>query len=171
MKFTETLWLCRAADEARSCEANKFKHVDRLECTPLSGMVYCWQEWANLMRAARGRFSISPAHHCGVPYQKRPSQVLNQPKLARRWRGGTTLLQQRAPRSCTVFVMTPPMNTPVREGETIEGSRTMRNRPYPVLKCSSCTGSNLKKLPISSRRGDNSDIITRPLQWCPRRPP
>ena len=29
----------------------------------------------------------------------------------------------------------PPMNTPVREGETIEGSRTMRNRPYPVLKC------------------------------------
>ena len=30
----------------------------------------------------------------------------------------------------------PPMNTPVREGETIEGSRTMRNRPYPELKCS-----------------------------------
>jgi len=29
------------------------------------------------------------------------------------------------------------MNTPVREGETIEGSRTTRNRPYPVLKCSS----------------------------------
>ena len=29
------------------------------------------------------------------------------------------------------------MTTPVREGETIEGSRTMRNRPYPVLKCSS----------------------------------
>jgi len=28
------------------------------------------------------------------------------------------------------------MNTPVREGETLEGSRTMRNRPYPVLKCS-----------------------------------
>ena len=26
------------------------------------------------------------------------------------------------------------MTTPVREGETIEGSRTMRNRPYPVLK-------------------------------------
>jgi len=25
----------------------------------------------------------------------------------------------------------------LREGETIEGSRTMRNRPYPVLKCSS----------------------------------
>ena len=29
------------------------------------------------------------------------------------------------------------MITPAREGETIEGSRTMRNRPYPVLKCSS----------------------------------
>ena len=29
------------------------------------------------------------------------------------------------------------MNTPVREGETIEGSLTMRNRPYQVLKCSS----------------------------------
>ena len=28
------------------------------------------------------------------------------------------------------------MNTPVRVGETIEGSRTMRNRPYQVLKCS-----------------------------------
>ena len=28
------------------------------------------------------------------------------------------------------------MNIPVREGETIEGSRTTRNRPYPVLKCS-----------------------------------
>ena len=32
--------------------------------------------------------------------------------------------------------MTPPMNTPVREDETIEGSRTMRNRPYQVLKSS-----------------------------------
>ena len=32
--------------------------------------------------------------------------------------------------SCTVFVMTSPNeHTPVREGETIEGSRTMRNRP------------------------------------------
>ena len=31
------------------------------------------------------------------------------------------------------------MNTAARprEGETIEGSRTMRNRPYPELKCSS----------------------------------
>ena len=33
------------------------------------------------------------------------------------------------------------MNTPVREGETIEGSRTMRNRPYPVLKCSRHPGA------------------------------
>ena len=51
-------------------------------------------------------------------------------------RGGTTLLQQAA---CTsilyrVCYESPPMNTPVREGETIEGSRTMRNRPYQVLK-------------------------------------
>jgi len=38
------------------------------------------------------------------------------------------------------------MSTPAREGETIEGSRTMRNRPYPVLKC--------------SRWGDPSDIRT-----------
>ena len=30
------------------------------------------------------------------------------------------------------------MSTPAREGETIEGSRTTRNRPYPVLKCSRC---------------------------------
>ena len=29
-----------------------------------------------------------------------------------------------------------PKGCPVREGEPIEGSRTMRNRPYPVLKCS-----------------------------------
>ena len=32
------------------------------------------------------------------------------------------------------------MNIPVREGETIEGSRTTRNRPYPVLKCSEGEG-------------------------------
>ena len=31
------------------------------------------------------------------------------------------------------------MCIPVREGETIEGSRTTRNRPYPVLKCSRMT--------------------------------
>ena len=37
-------------------------------------------------------------------------------------RGGTTLPRQRAPRSCTVFVMTPPNeHTTVREGETIGG--------------------------------------------------
>ena len=35
------------------------------------------------------------------------------------------------------------MNTPVREGETIEGSRTMRNRPYPVLKCSSTSSTQV----------------------------
>jgi len=41
-----------------------------------------------------------------------------------------------------VFVMTPPdeHTSEGREGETIEGSRTMRNRPYPVLKCSNDAG-------------------------------
>ena len=41
------------------------------------------------------------------------------------------------------------MSTPAREGETIEGSRTTRNRPYPVLKCSrsnSITSSIVEKL-------------------------
>ena len=33
-----------------------------------------------------------------------------------------------------VFVMTPPNEHTSEGGETIEGSRTMRNRPYPVLK-------------------------------------
>ena len=36
------------------------------------------------------------------------------------------------------LLWTPPINTPVREGE---GSRTTRNRPYPVLKCSINQGS------------------------------
>ena len=60
-------------------------------------------------------------------------------------RGGTTLLRQRAPRSFLYRVCydPPPMNTPVRVGETIEGSRTMRNRPYPVLKCSSAMALDL----------------------------
>ena len=47
------------------------------------------------------------------------------------------------------------MNTPVREGETIEGSRTMRNRPYPVLKCSTrlehCLNTH-KQAPNSNER-------------------
>ena len=40
------------------------------------------------------------------------------------------------------------MNTPVREGETIEGSRTMRNRPYPVLKCSNHVGNASLKIGV-----------------------
>ena len=53
-------------------------------------------------------------------------------------RGGTTLLRQRAPRSCTVFVMTPP------DEHTSEGGRDDRGVPYhaestlssaQVLKC------------------------------------
>ena len=50
-------------------------------------------------------------------------------------RGGTTLLRQRAPRSCTVFVMTLPNE------HTSEGGRDDRgvpyhaeSTPYPVLK-------------------------------------
>ena len=39
-------------------------------------------------------------------------------------RGGTTLLRQRAPRSCTVFVMTPP------DEHTSEGGRDDRGVPY-----------------------------------------
>ena len=39
-------------------------------------------------------------------------------------RGGTTLLLQRAPRSCTVFVMTPPNE------HTSEGGRDDRGVPY-----------------------------------------
>ena len=49
----------------------------------------------------------------------------------------------------------PPMNTPVREGETIEGSRTMRNRPYPVLKCSSTHQSSLP----NAAKGSTSRIL------------
>ena len=46
------------------------------------------------------------------------------------------------------------MNTPVREGETIEGSRTMRNRPYQVLKCSttSCRGAWWNKVLLRMKR-------------------
>ena len=49
------------------------------------------------------------------------------------------------PDSCMYRVCyDPPMNTPVREGETIEGFRTMRNRPYSVLKCSTRSRMNQK---------------------------
>ena len=59
-------------------------------------------------------------------------------------RGGTTLLRQRAPRSCTVFVMTPPNE------HTSEGGRDDRGVPYhaestlssaQVLKSSKQTGT------------------------------
>ena len=50
---------------------------------------------------------------------------------------GAELDAARAEWHASVCYDPPPMNTPVREGETIEGSRTTRNRPYPVLKCSS----------------------------------
>ena len=63
------------------------------------------------------------------------------------------------------------MNTPVREGETIEGSRTMRNRHYPVLKGSSkLKVRTLKMAPMSAVhqstfRRECGRIIAL-AQWC-----
>ena len=48
------------------------------------------------------------------------------------------------------------MNIPVREGETIEGSRTTRNRPYPVLKCSSPSITHTLMLCVRSLRFDRN---------------
>ena len=44
------------------------------------------------------------------------------------------------------------MNTPVREGETIEGSRTMRNRPYQVLKSQETSAQGRRLYPSLSCR-------------------
>ena len=59
----------------------------------------------------------------------------------------TALYISTALQCSTLYILytLPQMNTPAREGETIEGSRTMRNRPYPVLKCSSARGLDLRK--------------------------
>ena len=55
------------------------------------------------------------------------------------------------------------MNTPVREGETIEGSRTRRNRPYPVLKCSkefrSSESPAVRVLPIPPSRSLHPSLV------------
>ena len=53
-------------------------------------------------------------------------------------RGGTILLQQRAPRSCTVFVMTPPNEHPS------EGGRDDRGVPYHAE--SALSGAQVLKL-------------------------
>ena len=57
-------------------------------------------------------------------------------------RGGTTLLWQRAPRSCTVFVMTPPNE------HTSEGGRDDRRGPVPCgidpIQCSSAQAHTQK---------------------------
>ena len=59
-------------------------------------------------------------------------------------RGGTTLLRQRAPRSCTVFVMTPPNE------HTSEGGRDDRGVPYHAESTlSQCNGV----VPVVSRGG------------------
>jgi len=51
-----------------------------------------------------------------------------------------------------VIYVTPPMNTlhshSAREGETIEGSRTIRNRSYP--HCSSAQGTSDPRSPTQS---------------------
>ena len=60
------------------------------------------------------------------------------------------------------------MNTPVREGETIEGSRTMRNRPYPVLKCSSVCGRLLVALVESVLRPGGWENMCRLMCHCVR---
>ena len=63
-----------------------------------------------------------------------------------------------------VLVMTPPlppMSTPVREGETIEGSRTMRNRPY----LGQCNSANKQRLLGRSVGGFHS-IHSEQIWYC-----
>ena len=77
-------------------------------------------------------------------------------------RGGTTLLRQRAPRSCTVFVMTPPNE------HTSEGGRDDRGVPYhaesalssaQVLKYSlSFMSHHAERISLSVVRGVNRAI-------------
>ena len=75
------------------------------------------------------------------------------------------------------------MNTPVRVDETIEGSRTMRNRPYPVLKCSSTythrtwdpppkdNETNLHSSIRCPRSADSSRSMRLCMSVCERRSP
>ena len=63
-------------------------------------------------------------------------------------RGGTTLLRQRAPRSCTVFVMTPP------DEHTSEGGRDDRGVPYHAE--STLSGAQvLKEFVLPQKIGEN----------------
>ena len=114
--------------------------------------VYRHQTRANLLASAKQAPSETP-----LP-PPAPSETLPPPSPRRvaTWPRGASpaapsLLSRAAsaPETCSPQLQRPragarhgPSNlvllkvTPVREGETIEGSRTMRNRPYPVLKCS-----------------------------------
>ena len=56
-------------------------------------------------------------------------------------------------------VMPPsPMNTPVREGETIEGSRTTRNRPYPVTTSAQVLKPAASRIGAESTEGERKRI-------------
>ena len=108
---------------------------------------------------------VSPAPGCRKLASEETRGCCRETRYTERKRDGVLL--QRAPRSCTVFAMlcpmTPPqpMNTPVREGETIEGSRTLRNRPYPVRERESCLLSSHSVLKCS-RRGARGNSYTAP---------
>ena len=69
-------------------------------------------------------------------------------------RGGTTLLRQRAPRSCTVFVMTPP------DEHTSEGGRDDRGVPYHAESTLS-SAQVLKALQPNRREGSDSKRSSR----------
>ena len=61
------------------------------------------------------------------------------------------------------------MNTPVREGETIEGSRTMRNRPYQVTSAqvlkSRSAGVRMSSLARAHTRGRHRIRLPGTQRW------
>merc|ERR1712086_917307 len=73
-------------------------------------------------------------------------------------RGGTTLLRQRAPRSCTVFVMTPP------DEHTSEGGRDDRGVPYHAESTLS-SAQVLKFLVLEARDPRGPGDVTKRLVY------
>ena len=65
------------------------------------------------------------------PWPRRRSALVSGVRCAREFK-----IASAACTSILYHICHDPMNTPVREGEPIEMSRTMRNRPYPVWQCS-----------------------------------